>query len=70
MGALFSPPSRPSVTMPPPPAPPPTMANSQIALTAANASRRAAAAADGTVATGPEGLKKPASTTKSTLLGG
>lgn len=59
----------PSPQMPPPPAPPPTMANTAVSQTAANAKNRAASAADGTIATSPQGLTKPR-TTSSTLLGG
>jgi len=68
-----SPPAPPSIPMPPPAAHPATLANPAVGL-AGQASKRAAAAAEGlgvggTVATSPQGLTKP-ETAKTTLLGG
>jgi hypothetical protein len=72
MGAFFSSPSQPNIPTPPPAAAPATMADPQVALSASNAKSRAAAAAtaDGTVGTSPQGLTTPATTAYTTLLGG
>lgn len=72
MGFGETKPNVPQIGMPPPAAHPPILGSTQTALAGEAAKQKAAAAEgagfDDTIATGPQGLKAPA-TAKTTLLG-
>jgi len=74
MGFIFSPPKPPAVQMPPPAAHPPTLGSANVVAAQQAAKQRAAAAEgmgmDDTIKTSPQGLKAPATTANTTMLGG